>query len=102
MEKRTNDQGNPNEGSMLQQKTNEDFNKKKPNPNDPNEKEGTKKNEVPDIGDDDLDPIEGEEIDPENEKPGVEEGNDTSTDGQTSEDKTDVREPDIFKYTGSE
>ena len=102
MEKSKNDQSNQNAGTMLQQKTNEDFNKKKPNPNDPNEKDGAKKNEVPDIGDDEIDPIEGEAIDPENDKPGIEEGNESSTDDQTNEDKTAVREPEIFKYTGSE
>ena len=30
----------PNSGTMLNQKTNEDFNKKKPDPSDPNEQKG--------------------------------------------------------------
>ena len=102
MEKSKNDQSNQNAGTMLQQKTNEDFNKKKPNPNDPNEKDGAKKNEVPDIGDDEIDPIEAEIVGTKTWQQCIEEGNDSSTDDQTNEDKTAVREPEIFKYTGSE
>ena len=42
-----------NHGSMLNQKTNEDFNKKKPDPNDPNEQKDRAVTAVPDIMDDD-------------------------------------------------
>ena len=101
MEKSKFDQGKQSAGTMLQQKTNEDFNKKKPDPSDPNEKDRTPGNDVPDIGDDDLAPLEGEAIDPKNDQPDMEE-DDSSTDDQTSEDKTAVREPEVFKYTGSE
>ena len=36
MNKTQNDQRDQNAGSMINQKTNEDYNKEKPNPNDPN------------------------------------------------------------------
>ncbi len=49
-----------NAGTMLTQKTNEDFNKKKPDPNDPNEQKSDPDTAVPDIGDDDIDPMKGE------------------------------------------
>ena len=41
-----------NSGTMLNQKTNEDFNKKKPAPTDPNEQKGRITTVFPDFGDD--------------------------------------------------
>lgn len=46
-------------GSMVNQKTNEDFNKKTPDPADPNEQKEHPETEVPDIGDDEIKPIQG-------------------------------------------
>ena len=43
MKKTINEQSHPDAGSMLSQKTNEDFNKKQPNLNDPNEKKNSPK-----------------------------------------------------------
>lgn len=43
MKKTQNDSSNPSAGSMSNQKTNEDFNKKRPDPNDPNQT-----NDIPD------------------------------------------------------
>lgn len=41
-----------NSGTMFNQKTNEDFNKKKPNPTDPNEQKGRVTTVTPDFGND--------------------------------------------------
>ena len=102
MENNKNEQSHPQAGTMLHQKTNEDFNKKKPNPNDPNEKDSTPKNVVPDIGDDEIDPIEGEAIDPKHEGPDIHDEIDPSTEVQTSEDKTDEKGAENYKSVGSE
>lgn len=102
MENNKNGQGHPQAGTMLNQKTNEDFNKKQPNLNDPNEKNAVPNNDVPNIGDDEIDPIEGEAIDPKNEKPDIQAGSDPSTDVQTSQDKTDDKGTENFKSLGSE
>lgn len=58
MEKKQNPPGNQQQGTMLNQKTNEDFNKNKPNPSDPNEQRGHPATTVPDFGDDDIEPME--------------------------------------------
>ena len=52
-------------GTMLTQKTNEDFNKKKPDPSDPNEQKSDPDTAVPDIGDDEIDPVKSETADEE-------------------------------------
>ncbi len=49
---------NPDSGTMLNQKTNEDFNKKKPNPTDPNEQKGRVTTAIPVLGGDDGYPLE--------------------------------------------
>ena len=51
MEPNQNDKKDQNNtGSMTTQKTNEDFNKKQPDPKDPNEIKATPDPEVPDLG----------------------------------------------------
>ena len=51
MEPNQNDKQDQNKnGSMTTQKTNEDFNKKQPDPKDPNEIKATPDPEVPDLG----------------------------------------------------
>ena len=46
-------------GSMITQKTNEDFNKRTPDPSDPNEQKGKPLTAVPNIGDDEIEPTQG-------------------------------------------
>ena len=52
-------------GSMLIQKTNEDYNKKKPDLKDPNEEIGHPDTLISDLGDDDIKPWKGERPDVE-------------------------------------
>ena len=63
-----------NSGTMLTQKTNEDFNKKKPDPEDPNEEASDPDTAVPDIGDDKIDPIRSSETREQPEAPHPNEG----------------------------
>ncbi len=49
--------------SMLKQKTNEDFNKKQPDPKDPNEEKEHPDSLLPDFGEDDSYPMETERPD---------------------------------------
>ena len=99
MENNKNEQSHPQAGTMLQQKTNEDFNKKKPDPDDPNEQDNVPGGEEdPSIDDHDHDPVEGEGIDPKNEEPEIRE-EDPSTEIQTGEEKTDVKGAENFKFS---
>ncbi len=53
MGKNQNDQRNQNSGNLSNQKTNEDFNKRQPNPTDIGLKQRKPNTEVPDISDED-------------------------------------------------
>ena len=63
MDKNQNNPRNQDAGTMLNQKTNEDFNKKKPDPTDPNQQKDLPSAPVPSTGDDDPPPVQGETTD---------------------------------------
>jgi len=63
--------------SMLKQKTNQDFNDKKPNPKDPNEEKEHPDTLLPDFGENDSYPMETERPDKEKKeqkRPNLSEG----------------------------
>jgi hypothetical protein len=64
MEKNQNDKRNPDKtGNQSNQKTNEDYNKKQPDPNDPNEIKRNPNTKVPYIGDDNKEIMKNEILD---------------------------------------
>lgn len=73
MNKDTNAPHAYNPGNMVNQKTNEDFNKKNPDPTDPNEQKERPAvaPPIPDFGDEELQPMDGETTDgsPSQQKP---------------------------------
>ncbi len=73
MDKNKNVSHNPDASTMLNQKTNEDFNQKKPHPTDPNEQKERPAvaPPIPDFKDDGLQPMDGETTDgsPSQQKP---------------------------------